>query len=399
MSEVLRLDFQRFSKVERTPSGGMRVPANLTRTGVLIYRQPDGTVRRELRPPEEVFKQDSLKTLLGAPVTDLHPRDMVSPDNWREVSVGHVGEAKQDGQYVAGRLDILDSQAIKAIEKGDRRELSCGYRCSLEPTPGIYEGQRYDAIQRRIVYNHVAIGPKDWGRAGNKVALRLDSGDAIQVEPKPEEHPPPKKETRSMGMIRIDGIEYEIGSPAHLQAVEKRDAAKDKEISTLSKERDTEKARADAAEARADKAEKDLKEATDPTKVEELIRDRVQLHTDAKKVLGSDFDPSGKAPREIMVEAIKKDSKDFDPEGRTDDYLSAYFAATVKNYSRASEGGNGLSAARDAAVGGSRKDKKDPSDSEQDRYDSDAARKRMQENNKDAWKRPLAFNKRTTAQQ
>lgn len=391
MSEVLRLDFQRFSKVKPTPSGGMRIPANLTRTGVFTYKRSDGTTVRELRHPDEVFKQDSLSTLLGAPVTDLHPKTMVNPSNWREVSVGHVGSVKEDGQYVAGRLDILDSEAIRAVEKGDRKELSCGYRCTLDETPGTYKGQRYDAVQRRIIYNHVAIGPKDWGRAGNQVALRLDSSDAIQVEPKPEEHPPHKKEVRSMSMIRIDGIEYEIGSSAHLQAVEKRDAKQRETISTLTKERDTEKARADAAEGRADKAEASLKDATDPAKLETLISDRVQLHTDAKKVLGSDYDPSGKTPREVMVEAIKKDSADFDPEGRTDDYVSAYFAATVKNHSRASEGGNGNSAVRDAATGGSRKDaKKDAK--EDDRFDSDAARKRMHDHNRDAWKRPLAFN-------
>jgi len=200
-----------------------------------------------------------------------------------------------------------------------------------------------------------------------------------------------------MGMTRIDGIEYEIGSPAHLQAVEKRDAAKDKEISALTKDRDQEKARADAEEARADKAEESLKDATDPEKLEELISDRVTLHTDAKKVLGSDYDPSGKTPREVMVEAIKKDSEDFDAEGRSDDYVSAYFAATVKNHSRADEGGNGLNAARDAASGGKRKDKQDSSDKD-DRNDSDAARKRMQESNRDAWKRPLAFNKRAAQQ-
>lgn len=393
MSEVLRLDFQRFTKVERTPSGGMRVPANLTRTGVFSYRKQDGTLTRELRHPDEVFNQDSLNTLRGAPVTDLHPKDMVSPSNWREVSVGHVGDVKADGSYVYGRLDILDSDAIKRVERGDRKELSCGYRCTLEETPGTYKGERYDTIQRGIVYNHVAIGPKDWGRAGNKVALRLDSGDAIQVEPKPEGPPPPKKEVTTM-LIRVDGIEYEAGSSAHLQAVDKWDTGQAKKVADLTSERDTAKAEADVATARADKAEADLKVASDPKKVEELVTGRVQLHTDAKKVLGTDFDPSGKTTREIQVSAIKADVKDFDPEGKSDDYVAAYFAATVKNHSRSDEGGTGIGAARDAATGGKRKDKTDDTD-EDDHTDSDKSRARMNDHNRDAWKRPLAFNKRS----
>ena len=84
-ADVMRLDFGAFSKVERTPQGGMRIPANLTRTGVFIYRRKDGTERRELREPAEVFHADSLSTLRSAPVTNLHPDRAVGPDNWKSL--------------------------------------------------------------------------------------------------------------------------------------------------------------------------------------------------------------------------------------------------------------------------------------------------------------------------
>lgn len=42
----------------------------LTRTGVFPYRNPDGTIRHELRPPEDVFHTGSLHTLKGVPITD-----------------------------------------------------------------------------------------------------------------------------------------------------------------------------------------------------------------------------------------------------------------------------------------------------------------------------------------
>jgi hypothetical protein len=54
-----------------------------------MYRNPDGSDRRELRLPEEVFKADSLETLRDATVIEGHP-DMVNPSNWKELSRGHV---------------------------------------------------------------------------------------------------------------------------------------------------------------------------------------------------------------------------------------------------------------------------------------------------------------------
>ena len=124
---VTRLDVGKLGKAKRTPTGGLRVPANLTRVGVIEYVYPNGSVVRELRHPDEVFNMDSLATLAGAAVTDEHPPEMVSPENWREVSVGHVGEAvKADGSFVSAELSIEDAEMIAAIERGDRAEVSCG---------------------------------------------------------------------------------------------------------------------------------------------------------------------------------------------------------------------------------------------------------------------------------
>jgi hypothetical protein len=50
--------------------------------------------------------------------------------------------------------------------------LSAGYELDLDPTPGEYQGRRYDAVQRNIRINHVAAVPL--GRAGT--AMVLDDG-------------------------------------------------------------------------------------------------------------------------------------------------------------------------------------------------------------------------------
>lgn len=180
---VRRFDVATIGSRRTTPQGFVQVTARLTRTGVLEYRDASGTVRRELRLDEEVFRPASLSTLSGAPVTDMHKGGMVTPDNVRELQVGHVGyDVRRDGRFVEATLTIQDRAAITLLEKGERREVSAGYDCHLDATPGEFEGQRYDAVQRGIVYNHVAIGPANWGRAGGDVAIRLDGADGLSGE-------------------------------------------------------------------------------------------------------------------------------------------------------------------------------------------------------------------------
>jgi hypothetical protein len=104
---------------------------------------------------------------------------MVDSSNWNRYSVGDVTTAAPKGIFVDGSLVVRKKEAIDSIDSGDAKEVSCGYTCDLDMTPGVYQGQHYDAVQRNIKYNHVALGPANWGRAGSDVALRLDSTDAL----------------------------------------------------------------------------------------------------------------------------------------------------------------------------------------------------------------------------
>lgn len=164
----------------QTPQGGLIVRGNLTRTGVLTYRNPDGSERRELRHPDDVFHPDSLASLSQAPVTVDHP-DEVTPANWKAVAVGHVaGTPHKSGSFVASDdVRLHDAKAIDMAKRGDLQEFSCGYSCRIDATPGSYDGQPFDARQTHIRYNHVAAGPQGWGRAGSEVRLRLDARFAV----------------------------------------------------------------------------------------------------------------------------------------------------------------------------------------------------------------------------
>lgn len=391
MVPVQRLDFGRFSKVTRTPQGGMRVPANLTRVGVFVYRRADGAEVRELRPAEEVFAEDSLATLAGAPVTDLHPDGPVSPATWRKLSIGHVGdEVKADGSFVAAKLRIQDGEAVAAVERGDRAELSCGYTCQIDATPGVFEGERYDRIQRSIRYNHVAIGPRGWGRAGGEVALRLDSNGNQEINPITTINPagsPPQSPGDPPMKYEIDGVSYDTASPEFVQALALRDKRADTARETLTAERDAAAKGRDAAEAA-------LALANDPARLDGLVGARVALLESARRVMGPEAKLDGKSDREIMIDTIRHDAADFDAEGKSDDYVAAYFDASTKSARRHDEGGTGIAAVRSAAVGDKTATRADAGDKSDDRFDASAARRRMLDHNRDAAAEPLRHSNR-----
>ena len=179
VEHVSRFDLSAGTVGERTTgAGGLIAKAKLTRVGVFPYAMPDGSTRLELRHPDDVFAADSLATFPHATLTVGHP-GRVDPSNWKKHTVGHVADAKREGDFVAGELHVQHGEAIEDAKDEKLKELSCGYSCDIDPTPGTYKGQRYDVAQKNIRINHVGMGPSGWGRMGPDVKLHLDSGCAV----------------------------------------------------------------------------------------------------------------------------------------------------------------------------------------------------------------------------
>jgi len=182
---VQRSDFETIQGVETTPQGGRRMASALTRVGVFKYRDASGRQWSELRPPEEVFAEDSLATLRSAPVVDLHPAGgRVTTENFKELALGHVhDDVRPQGDLVVATTTVNDAEACARIDRGERAETWCGYRCDLDPTTGEWRGERYDQVQRNIRYNHLGIGPKGWARGGGEMALLRCDGAASEALP------------------------------------------------------------------------------------------------------------------------------------------------------------------------------------------------------------------------
>jgi len=300
-------------KVKKTDEGFILDSPNVARTGILTYRNDDGSMRRELRLPEDVFHTDALNSFKGKPVTVDHPKGLVTHADIDKYQIGTMLSAgRQDGDNVLA--DIVIHQPGKI---GERRQLSLGYNVDLDETPGEWNGQKYDAIQRNIRVNHLSVVKS--ARAGAQARLNMDSDEE-----------PLLTEVNQMPKIRLDsGIEYEA-APEVIVAVEKLriDATaladvvktKDTAIATLTGERDTLKARVDGLPAEIEKARTDA--AAEIEAHNKLVAVATKFNVDSKD----------KTADQIKHAVIQKFNKDFDPKDKSAEYVQAAFDIAVSSF-------------------------------------------------------------------
>lgn len=197
-----------FSQRKKTPQGFLSVPCRIARTGIQEYYRRefglDGNpneVIKVFRPPEEVFAADALASFDGVPITNDHPSELVTAENWKKYAIGHVSNPRQDGDCMAADLLFTDKAAIDSIERGDKGELSGGYEFVFDFKYQFPRDVAADAAQTTIRGNHVALVRR--GRAGPTVRV--------------SDHSPEGKTTMK---IAIDGIPFDMEEQA-AAAVEK----------------------------------------------------------------------------------------------------------------------------------------------------------------------------------
>lgn len=322
MSQV-RLDFTgRLDGRTQLGDGSVRFTARLTRTGVFDYGD-----HRELRRPEDVFAAESMASFKGVAVTDGH-RAFIDASNWKEHAIGHVGDdVHQDGEYLVASIVVKDQAALAKIDRGDLVELSMGYTVNLDATPGEHQGEKYDAVQKDIVGNHAALGPKAWGRAGGAVKLLDGAAYAPGMST-----PVARTDAPGPDAARVDALTAENEK--------------------LRKDAADERARADRAEAERDAARKDAtdaKAALEQAKKDEDARVtvRVSLIDSARSLLPKDFTFSGKSDRDIRVAALQKADPSAKFDGKSDAYVEARFDLAVES---AKEGRAALASVNEAAT-------------------------------------------------
>lgn len=188
----------------RTPEGylvceGVRI----ARTGPMLYAQkempgvepgPFGSMITVERNADVLFDQDCIASYAGKSVTLEHPPVPVTPDNWKQYSVGVVMDPRRgegaESEYLLADLLITDKDAIEAVDpppgKAPKVEVSAGYDSDVEQIrPGL-------ARQTKNVGNHVAL------------VDRARGGPALRIKDHKQDKEPPMA-TRGTRRI-LDGI-------------------------------------------------------------------------------------------------------------------------------------------------------------------------------------------------
>jgi hypothetical protein len=244
-------------EIERydTADGVMTVEAIARHPGVLTYHKRDGSVRRELVPIELLRGFDSAGMplagkLAGIPVSNEHPNALFKtlPQDRRDaLTKGDVGE---DGVevYTDGRIKVrfhvTDSQTQDDIRSGRKDGVSLGYEVGSVEKGGVWNGQRYDAMQAQpFEADHLAV--VKYPRADEARIVRFDADDfAYQVFDS-------KKTEVPMAVIRLDsGVTIEA-DPALVTAWDSLHA----DMKKMSKEA---KAKEEAMESDAEEMKEEM---------------------------------------------------------------------------------------------------------------------------------------------
>lgn len=314
----------------RRDDGYLVADARAARTGIQLYAgwevgKPQTDVIRVYRPPEEVFSRDTLASFAHRPVTNDHPDEAVTADNWKEVAVGQTAdEIARDGTFIRVPLMVADAAAIRGIEAG-KRELSAGYTCDLAFEAGTTaDGETYDAIQKNIRANHVAIVAK--GRAGSEVRI----GDAGKWGAAPIT-PTQDKETITMSdalrTVVVDGLSVQTTDQG-AQAIAK--LQKDLE-SSAAKLADAETAHSKAIAAKdAELAKKDAEidglkgKVLDAAALDKLVQARSALVDTARKI-AKDVKTDGLTDAEIRKAVVTAKLGEAAVKDKAEAYIDARF--------------------------------------------------------------------------
>jgi hypothetical protein len=116
------------------------------------------------RPAEELNKKKTVESFKLLPVVNGH----------RDPKTAQLHGTSSESVYFDGdklKADLkIFTESLQNEIKNGKKEISIGYKCRYEDAKGIYNGSKYDFIQRNIRGNHIALVEK--GRCGAEVAVQ-----------------------------------------------------------------------------------------------------------------------------------------------------------------------------------------------------------------------------------
>jgi len=321
----------------------------IARVGVFPYLKMDGSIDMEAKLPQELLSDATVESANNKAITNDHPKELVTSSNSEKYLKGFTADnAHVQNNTLRVDMTITDGDLIKAINDG-KQELSIGFQTDVVPKTGEYQGSAYDAVQKNIQINHVAVVKR--GRAGHNVRITGDSAEMILDK---------DKEGKSMELtkVRLDGSDVKV-DPNDADKVSQANSnndSKDKEIADLKaqikdlkaklaeatgnannskQETTSSKQEIDKQKAKADALDKeftDYKKKYNRDVFDQKVQDRIDLTKTIKPLLGDSYEFKGKSDKDLKVAAIKKILGDsFDAKGKSDDFINGQFEMIKNN--------------------------------------------------------------------
>ena len=170
------------------------------------------------RPEEEVFSEETLSSFEGKPITDDHPQEQVTSDNFQIYAKGNIKNVQRgSGEYkdfILADLVIWDKELVNKIENG-KQAVSVGYSCD-------YEEHGKELWQKDIICNHIAI--VDEGRAGEKAVIRDNLPKNEEEAKMPEEVKKEEKEEKKEEVVEKDKCKDEAPEEEKEEKKETKDS-------------------------------------------------------------------------------------------------------------------------------------------------------------------------------
>jgi len=128
--------------------GILTVPATVAKHMIQDY---DGL--KVLKPAAEL--EAAARFADGIPITRDHPPAGIVTD--RAEVLGFLKDPTFENDELKGILNIADKDLAADVKDGKLTGLSIGFFCDLDRTEGTVGDAKYDAIQKAIFLNHVAV--------------------------------------------------------------------------------------------------------------------------------------------------------------------------------------------------------------------------------------------------